>query len=294
MRHYRQVSLRAPLFSLLLLAGCDRDPAELAQEINAAREGCTEADLRAGSEACVQMMERYAEMGTEAIGSYIGAVKALDQALKRMPAAQFDTSGVGHAISPEFSAQALDGASPAAQGAFSPRWNGSRQPGGYSEAQPRDRQPYPQDRWYGHQDGYTEGYYDQLPYGERYPGDPYRSDGSYDPGYPEQPGSRPWPRERGGRYDRPRPGTRPYDPRYDDARSRYPQRDYGDPRMSDPRMAPPARGQLLPPEQRLRRPWLEDERYRDPRWRQGNRMGEPGVPLGWEEERYPPRPRYPR
>src|SRR5690606_11921289 len=71
---------RLPLLALLLLAGCEGGTAELIQEINEAREGCTEEKLKAGAEECVRMMERYAEMGAGAMETYIGAVKSLDEA----------------------------------------------------------------------------------------------------------------------------------------------------------------------------------------------------------------------
>lgn len=48
------------------------------------------------------MMERYAAMGTELVHTYIGGLKALDRALDRAPPPQFDTTGLGYALSPEF------------------------------------------------------------------------------------------------------------------------------------------------------------------------------------------------
>lgn len=47
------------------------------------------------------MFEKYIEMGTGAIETYIGAVRAFDAAVDRGPAVRFDTTGLGHAISPE-------------------------------------------------------------------------------------------------------------------------------------------------------------------------------------------------
>lgn len=282
---------RMPLLALLLLfPGCDRSSAELVEEINAAREGCTEEELKAASEECVQMMERYAEMGTEAIEGYIGAVRSLDQALRRLPAAQFDTAGVGHAISPELAPQAWEDSSRPAQGLY---------PSGPSLSRQRAA-PSPDSRYA------DPGYAGEQRYGD----DP----SGYGPGYdPREPYARD-PRGYAGpgaAYDRARAGA---------GGPAYPDRYGRDPRASDPRAYPPARGPLLPPEQRLHRPWLEDDRgydarydrgydprYEprgygadprgygaDPRWQP--RYDEWEDSLRWEaERRYPRRdPRYPR
>ena len=291
----------APLLALLLVAGCDRDPAELAREIDAAREGCTEQELRAASEACVQMMERYAEMGTEAIGGYIGAVRALDQALRRMPAARFDTAGVGHAISPGI----RDGAPPAARRSGEPGWDPSPRRDDTSGSLRRPDGSYPRDRWYPGDAPYGDpAEYDHPNAGDLYNdpyGDPYGDPRGYDPRYEEEPRYG-YPPEAPGGYRGPaRPGFRPrgsYDPRYDGDPSAGPDRWSGPEPGLDPRSAPQARGRLLPPEQRLRRPWLDDARARDPRWPQRRPDGWEAYP-GWEdEERLPPRrdppPRYPR
>lgn len=84
----------ALLAFLLLASACDQSTAEVIGEINAAREGCTSDSLQAGSEECVQMFETYAEMGSEAMQTYVGALKALDQAVGRMPSG-LDTTGLG-------------------------------------------------------------------------------------------------------------------------------------------------------------------------------------------------------
>jgi hypothetical protein len=282
---------RTALLGLLLLPACDRSSAELVEEINAAREGCTEEQLKAASEECVQMMERYAEMGTEAIEGYIGAVRSLDQALRRMPAAQFDTAGVGHAISPGLAPQAWGDSSRQPQGVYPSDPSFSRQRAvPYSD--PRYDEPaYPRDDRYGGADAY----------GPRYGNEPY----GYGPGYdPRDPYARD-PRgygEPGGAYDRARAGGR--SPAYPDRYGR-------DARATDPRAYPPARGQLLPPEQRLRRPWLDDDRGYDSRYNRGYdprgygvdprwqpRYDEWADSLDWEaERRYPrrdPGQRYPR
>ena len=83
--------------ALLLLAGCD-DPAETVQEVVDARGNCSEDSLRVSSETCVRMFERYAEMVTEGIHTYIGGMKAMDRAIQRLPPANFDTAGLGRAI----------------------------------------------------------------------------------------------------------------------------------------------------------------------------------------------------
>lgn len=226
---------RLPLLALLLLLpGCDRSSAELVEEINAAREGCTEEELKAASEECVQMMESYAEMGTEAIEGYIGAVRSLDQALRRMPAAQFDTAGVGHAISPELAPQAWGDSPQPSQGLYPSGPSISRQRAAPSPGSRLDDPGYPE--------------------GQRFGDDPYGYGPGYDPRGPYARDPRGY-AEPGATYDRGRAGPRsPANPER-----------YG----RDPRAYPPARGQLLPPEQRLRRPWLDDDRGYDPRYDRG-------------------------
>ena len=90
----------AALLALLLLGACDSDAANLAREITDARGDCNQEGLKASDSACVEMMEKYARIGTSAIETYIGAVKSIDQALQRMPPANFDTTGFGHALTP--------------------------------------------------------------------------------------------------------------------------------------------------------------------------------------------------
>ena len=141
-------SLTAAL-TLLVLAGCD-DPAETAQQVIDARGDCSEDSLRVSSETCVRMFERYAEMVTEGIHTYIGGMKAMDRAIQRLPPANFDTAGLGRAITlPRDSAFA-----PAA---------GTRLP-------PTDRQPRAYDAPY---DGFPPDAYERAPRSPvyDYPGD---------------------------------------------------------------------------------------------------------------------------
>src|SRR5690606_37194543 len=60
--------------------------------------------------SCVRMMEQYAGMGAELVHTYLGGLRALDQALERMPAPAFGTVGFGRAVTPEL----LPGADPTA------------------------------------------------------------------------------------------------------------------------------------------------------------------------------------
>lgn len=257
----RRRSRAALWLAPLLLVGCDQGAAEIVGDINAAREGCTQEALKAGDEECVQMFEEYAGMGTEAIETYIGAVQALDEALRRMPPAQFDTAGLGHAVTPSLSPEPTSpsphpsGYSPSLgsagygdpydqERAAAPRgWGGG--PGGYSPrggypeaggwSDPRLRDPYADDRY--RQDGYYDEYYDDRFEDPRYGGGRY-PDGRY-PGGGEGPyrgGGGAWMDEpSGGRWDDPRYGQQP-----------------------------PPPGGLLPPEQRLSRPWLREQG--DPRY----------------------------
>lgn len=236
-----------------LAAGCDSDTARLVDEIDDARQGCTQDSLRAGSEECIQMFQRYAEMGTEAMQSYIGAVQAMGEALDRMPPAQFDTAGLGHAISPGALAPPAGTATaaplprtarlpveqeraPAPQPGLrgGGRWEdngwGAAEPytpdGRWSDA-PYGRDALPGTGWgYGERGGWGGGYDPRGGYEGYGRSDDYRGFGGYDYGYDEY-------REYGG-YD----GV-------SRARSRrYP--------------AEPPRGGLRPPEERLQRPWLRD------------------------------------
>jgi hypothetical protein len=84
------------------LAGCESDTADLIRELEAARGDCTMDAMRAASDACVQMFERYAEIGSEAINTYIGGVRALDEALRRTGGLALDTAGLPGAVSDAF------------------------------------------------------------------------------------------------------------------------------------------------------------------------------------------------
>jgi hypothetical protein len=93
---------RLPLVAALLLLGaaCESGVAETARRLDEARAGCTEEKLRAGDEECVRMMERYMEMGSEAVETYLGALRTFDRALQRQPGLAWDTAGLGRAITP--------------------------------------------------------------------------------------------------------------------------------------------------------------------------------------------------
>lgn len=92
----------AALVGVAGVAGCDSETANFIREIEAARGDCTMDALRASSEECVQMFERYSEIGSEAINTYIGGVRALDEALRRTGGLSLDTAGLGRALSDEF------------------------------------------------------------------------------------------------------------------------------------------------------------------------------------------------
>ncbi len=272
------------LLALLTLAGCGSDTVELVREIDDAREGCTEEKLKAGAEECVRMMERYAEMGTEAMRGYIGAVKSLDRALRRMPPPRLDTAGLGHALSlPAGSISGWGDTSAAAwerpKSERSP-WAGGGVPAysGAHGADPRD----PRDPYGAEADSYRQ----DPPYGgpsyeEPYPGGLYPGWESLDPRGPygaQQDAWGPGPgflgRLHPGAYDSPEepwrtPGGWEGDPRGPAegrrGESGRPGREGRAGRDADPRSAAPARGRLLPPEERLRRPWLDDEERDRPR-----------------------------
>jgi hypothetical protein len=174
-------------------SGCD-DPARTAGEIVAARGECSEDSLRAGAEACVDMFQRYAEIGTRAIQTYIGGIKALQEAVDRMPPPQFDTVGLGRAFGPGVGARYPGEYPYPGAGAYPPEWEPARR--------------------------LDTGYGWPLPEGGHAPG---------------------------------AIGAAPWDPSLPSATA-WPQR-Y--PELDDRRPAPP--GVLLPPEQRLRRPWISPE-----------------------------------
>lgn len=46
------------------------------------------------------MFERYLELGAEAVETYIGGVRAFDEALRRHPGIRFDTAGLGRVLTP--------------------------------------------------------------------------------------------------------------------------------------------------------------------------------------------------
>lgn len=187
----------------LALSGCDGDATQLVEELNAAREGCTEEELKASSEECVQMFERYAEMGEDAMETYIGGMRAMDEALQRRGGIQFDTAGLARVFSDSLITSAPDSL---------------LQPGPLELQYLNEERTFeePQGSW---SDG-SATWGDESPrsYTDRQPG------GQWD--------ARP---ERGViRERRPAP-------------------------LSDPQRPSPSRGRLLPPEDRLRRPWIGDE-----------------------------------
>lgn len=222
----RPVLLRLRVIALLtplLVAACDQSTAEIVQEIDAAREGCTEEMLEASAEECVQMFEKYVDMGSDAIGTYIGAMKALDEALQRRPGLQFDTTGLGNAITPGFGTapdSSLDSDRPVYQ------------PYGDGDATRRRLGP---------------SWRDETGRGETRPNG-------------RGPQSAPMPD----------PGNRWADPTYDepiggsarppiDSDDRTPQRRPTGTVAPTRRPQPPARGAILPPEERLHRPWIGDD-----------------------------------
>jgi hypothetical protein len=281
----------ALLLALLALAGCDSEAAQLAKEITDAKGDCTQEKLKAGDEACVAMMEKYANIGTSAIETYIGAVKSMDQALQRMPPATFDTT-FGHALTPAasdtgrldpggFSASRssasgyyLDG-DPSAQ-TVDPRYPSSADPRGASRGSTDPRYSDPR---------YSDPKYSDPRYADPAYGDPRDSNPRYaEPGYPGQGASDP-------RFADPRyPAQGSADPRYSDPRYANP----ANPRGGNSRQgygaseaerydrrapaAPPGRGLLLPPEERLQRPWIRSREEADTLRaapRDGSRHGDP-------------------
>jgi hypothetical protein len=281
----------ALLLALLAIAGCDSEAAQLAKEITEAKGDCTQEKLKAGDEACVAMMEKYANIGTSAIETYIGAVKSMDQALQRMPPASFDTT-FGHALTP-----AAADTSRLDPGGFSA--SRSSASGYYLDGDPNaaasdPRYQTPQDRR-----GASQGDADPRYADPRY-SDPRGSDPRYsDPGYSD-------PRYSDPRYADPRyPDQGATDPRYADPR--YSGQGAAAPRYSDPRYAnpadarggnsrqgygasepqrterralatPPGRGLLLPPGERLQRPWIRSREPEDTLRsgaRDGSRNGDP-------------------
>lgn len=84
----------------MLLAACAPDPAEVGRELDVIRGGCTKEGLAASDEACTRAAERVVGKIQEIMEISIGAIRTLDKALDRAPPARFDTTGLGHAISP--------------------------------------------------------------------------------------------------------------------------------------------------------------------------------------------------
>jgi hypothetical protein len=242
----------AALLALLLLGACDSDAANLAKEITDARGDCNQEKLKASDSVCVEMMQKYATIGTSAIETYIGAVKSMDQALQRMPPANFDTAGFGHAFTPASAADSLGARTsryPGPAGSAA----GSRE--GYGAAyDPRDPQygsptdPRYSDPRYADPQSAGPGYSDPRDQDPRYQDPQYQDPRYQGPRYQDPRG--PDPRDRGPQYSA---------PRYPDGNNPDPRdlsRGDADRRRASPRAAPPARGLLLPPEQRLDRPWL--------------------------------------
>jgi hypothetical protein len=177
-----------------LLSGCEVEAVELVRDIEAARGECTREGLRESDEECVRMMERYTSMGTDLVHTYLGGLKALDMALDRMPPPDFDTAGVGYAISPELrqgdpagiggsprlvpARSAYDyGYDPAAAGYESPAWRSdARLPrGGTAPATRRSTDGY----FGGAYDGYGDRPAGRAEYSDRYARSRY-DDAEYD------------------------------------------------------------------------------------------------------------------
>jgi hypothetical protein len=178
--------------------GCDRGAGDLVRELDAARGGCTEEGLRATSEECVRMFERLADMGSDAIETYVGGLRAFDEALQRRPL-DVEVGEVGRAISPSVRGRAeagYDGGRPAGDVPFD-RERATWRP---AVGQPGGGSPYYDDR----------------------PDVGWDLDGRYPDAWVEEESS---------------------------VRYRVPAR--------------VERGVLLPPSERLRRPWLDDDRDYD-------------------------------
>lgn len=124
----------------LLLAGsvaaCSPDPREIVREAEAVRGECTEERLARSDEECVRMMERAAETMQRTMGTSVGAVRALDRALERMPPAQWDTAGLGHALTVD--PDALPGSRHRMRNAWPTEKERAPSPRGYEEPYPRD------------------------------------------------------------------------------------------------------------------------------------------------------------
>ena len=245
----------AALLGLLLIGGCDSDAAQLAKEITDARGDCTQEKLKAGDEACVAMMEKYATIGTSAIQTYIGAVKSMDQALERMPPAAFDTTGIGHPFTPAAAADS-SGLRP---GSFSAsRSAGSQYYLSGDDTRSGGRQPTGQG---------SSGYSDPRDPNQQYGDSGYPAPRYADPRYPDSRGQDPRyadPRDQQNgnpQYDRGASRGDPYDAR--GASRARPGAGYDDRAPARAPAASPGRGLLLPPDQRLQRPWLRPQQGAD-------------------------------
>lgn len=244
------------LLSVLLLAACD-NPGETARRVESLRGGCTEEGLREASEECIAMFDSLAAAGEDAFEVYLGALAAFDSSLRRRQRAAGDT--------------ALPDAPPHAGAGTLPRRPSG--PRGYREERAR-------------RDRFEHG-------GSAYPDDPYGSPEEYGEeheaygehdGYVEHAPPRTGPRRREGEWE-----SHPPHPRRD-REERYGARrePYGDEREGyGAPPAPPRRGVLLPPEERLRRPWIREEGSAPPR---RHRPGERHRP---EHDERRPVPRHP-
>lgn len=232
-----------------VVASCDSAPADLVQEIDAARDGCTEEMLKASDEICVRMFEKYADMAADGMETYIGGMRAFDEAIQRRGGLQFDTAGLGSAVGERWRAGA-DSAGIAPGGGVP----GLRPDRAFSDPERDPRTSSPQGA-FEEQNGYADGMAGSTPGGRWSDPLPTGSAGV---------GSFPYPSPANA--GRPAPGA----------------------------TAPVRRGALLPPEERLRRPWIDaagaDDPYVEaiPSGRGGESAPQVRSP-GWEEEAYPDR-----
>lgn len=209
-----RTGLTAFTLMMSVSGACDSAPAEILDELNAAREGCTEEMLKAGDEECIRMFETYAEMGVDAMETYIGAMRAFDEAIQRRGGFEFDTAGLGRVFtergstgSNEFPAGPMSGDAPSLM--YEP---GPVQPDeGISRPESRDASPVAGGRWTDIVDG----------------------------------------------------AAMPEDSWSADARRAAPAA-AGRGNSPDNRVPVPRRGALLPPDQRLNRPWIGDEEAAEP------------------------------
>ena len=264
-----------PGLALLLLGACD-DPADLAREVTDAQGECDQDSLRVGSEECVQMFKRYAEMATEAMHTYIGGMKALDEALQRMPPANFDTASFGRALTPPAAGpRTAQNVRSGTDAPGTPSFDRAREREGYRSGSDGGAVGYPSGAagrtWRDPRADERELRGGNAP--GRYP----------DPRMPQQPDPRGWggdprgwsaprgqgadPRGWGDAYPPP-PGPGAEYPRDDRGWSGSGREVRPEPREEEweeelprpsgppPRSAP---GKLLPPEERLNRPWIGGE-----------------------------------